>query len=138
VTWKGSLREGGGEITATGSGALRGPVTWKARAEEGQPQTSPEELIAAAHATCFAMALSSALGQAGHQPEELEVAATATFDYGGDQGPHISQIRLQLRGRVPGIDEAKFREAAEGAKEGCPVSKALKGNVQIQLDATLA
>ena len=135
VVWEGSLMEGSGTITKTGSGALPElPVTWAARAESSDGRTSPEELIAAAHAACFAMALSHALAQAGNPPERLETSATVTFV----PGTGITKAALTVIGRVPGIDESAFREAAEGAKEDCPVSGALKGNVELELDAQLA
>lgn len=136
VRWSGSLMEGSGVIESTGSGAFGGlEVTWAARAEPEQShRTSPEELIAAAHASCFCMALSHALAQAGTPPQELRVRATSTFV----PGTGITQMKLDLTGRVDGVDEAAFREAAEGAKANCPVSKALAGNVEIVLDAHLA
>ena len=134
VVWEGSLMEGSGTITKTGSGALPElPVTWAARAESSDGRTSPEELIAAAHAACFAMALSHVLAQAGNPPERLETSATVTFV----PGTGITKAALTVIGRVPGIDESAFREAAEGAKDDCPVSGALKGNVELELDAQL-
>jgi osmotically inducible protein OsmC len=135
VVWEGSLVEGSGTITKVGSGALPElPVTWASRAETPEGRTSPEELIAAAHASCFAMALSSALAQAGNAPERLETSATVTFV----PGTGITKSALTVTGSVPGMDEQAFREAAEGAKEGCPVSKALKGNVELSVAARLA
>jgi osmotically inducible protein OsmC len=132
VVWEGSLMDGSGTITSTGSGALpQLPVTWASRAESPEGRTSPEELIAAAHAACFAMALSHALAEAGNPPERLETSATVTFV----PGTGITKAALTVKGRVPGIDEDAFREAAEGAKDGCPVSGALKGNVELGLDA---
>lgn len=135
VTWSGSLMEGGGRIESTGSGVLQGlDVTWASRSEEREGgRTSPEELIAAAHASCFSMALSHGLSQAGTPPERLRVRATSTFV----PGTGITAMRLEAAGVVPGIDEAAFVQAAEAAKEGCPVSKALKGNVEISLQAKL-
>ena len=135
VTWSGSLIEGSGTITSVGSGAF-GPldVTWAARAEGSDELTSPEELIAAAHAACFSMALSHALGEAGTPPERLDVDATVTFV----PGTGITKSALSVRATVPGIDEAAFREAAEGAKENCPVSQALAGVSEITLEASLA
>ena len=134
VTWQGSLMEGAGTIDRVGSGAF-GPldVTWASRAEDPAGRTSPEELIAAAHASCFSMALSHALAQAGSAPQRLSTSATVTFV----PGTGITAIALDVVGRVPGLDEAGFREAAEGAKNGCPVSKALAGVPEITLDATL-
>jgi osmotically inducible protein OsmC len=134
AVWEGSLMEGSGTITSTGSGALPElPVTWTSRTESSDGRTSPEELIAAAHTACFSMALSHALAQAGNPPERLETSATVTFV----PGTGITKSALTVKGRVPGIDEDAFREAAEGAKDGCPVSGALKGNVELTLDASL-
>jgi lipoyl-dependent peroxiredoxin len=136
VTWSGSLLDGSGTIESVGSGAIGGlEVTWAARAEPEQSQrTSPEELLAAAHAACFCMALSHALAQAGNSPERLDATATATFV----PGTGITQMKLDVTGTVPGIEEATFVEAAEGARENCPVSGALKGNVEILLEARLS
>jgi osmotically inducible protein OsmC len=134
VTWRGSLLEGSGTIESVESGAF-GPldVTWASRTEEHGGKTSPEELIAAAHASCFSMALSHALAQAGSPPEGLETVATVTFV----PGTGITKSALSVRGWVPGMDEAAFREAAEGAKENCPVSKALAALPEITLQAQL-
>jgi lipoyl-dependent peroxiredoxin len=134
VTWNGSLMEGRGSIDSVGSGAFAPlDVTWASRAEEPAGRTSPEELIAAAHATCFSMALSHALAEAGSPPEELKTGATVTFQ----PGTGITKIALTVRGKVPGLDEHRFREAAEGAKSDCPVSQALAGVPEITLDASL-
>jgi osmotically inducible protein OsmC len=134
VVWEGSLMEGSGTITKVGSGALPElPVTWTARTENSDGKTSPEELIAAAHASCFSMALSGALAKAGTPPERLETSATVTFV----PGTGVTKSALTVTGRVPGLDAAAFQEAAEGAKEGCPVSGALKGNVELSVDANL-
>jgi lipoyl-dependent peroxiredoxin len=134
VTWNGGLMDGRGSIDSVGSGAF-GPldVTWASRAEDPAGRTSPEELIAAAHASCFSMALSLALAQAASPPEELKTGATVTFQ----PGEGITKIALTVRGRVPGLDEAGFREAADGAKANCPVSQALAGVPEITLDASL-
>lgn len=134
VTWAGSLMEGGGTIDSVGSGAF-GPleVTWASRAEEPAGRTSPEELIAAAHASCFSMALSGALAKAGSPPDRLRTSATVTFV----PGTGITKIALTVRGSVPGIDEAGFLEQAQGAQETCPVSKALAAVPEITLDAAL-
>jgi len=136
VTWRGDLMSGNGTIERVGSGAF-GPlgVSWAARTGEGQAElTSPEELIAAAHAACFSMALSNGLAKAGTPPESLNVAATVTFV----PGTGITASALDVEGRVPGITEDAFREAAEQAKDGCPVSGALKGNVELSVAARLA
>jgi osmotically inducible protein OsmC len=131
VTWSGSLIEGGGTIESVGSGAF-GPldVTWTARAEDSDGRTSPEELIAAAHAVCFSMALSHGLAQAGKPADRLESSATVTFV----PGTGITKIALAVRGIVPGMDEAAFVEEAQAAKENCPVSKALAAVPEITLD----
>jgi len=136
VTWSGSLMEGSGVIESTGSEAIGGlEVTWASRSEpDASGRTSPEELIAAAHAACFCMALSHGLAQAGSPPEKLDVTATSTFV----PGTGITQMKLDVTGTVTGIDEAAFVTAAEGARDTCPVSSALKGNVEILLDARLA
>ena len=135
ATWQGDLMSGSGEIHEVPSGAF-GPlqVTWASRTEEEHGgKTSPEELIAAAHAACFSMALSNVLAKAGHSPERLETSATLTFV----PGTGITKSALTVVGSVPGIDEAAFEDAAEQAKDGCPVSGALKGNVELTLDAHL-
>jgi lipoyl-dependent peroxiredoxin len=135
VVWQGSLLEGNGVIETTGSGVIGDlPVTWASRTEEReQGRTSPEELLAAAHASCFSMALSHGLAQAGHAPERLEVSAETTFVPG--QG--ITHVDLHVLGHVPGVDDAAFLAAASDAKANCPVSQALRGNVDISLDAAL-
>jgi osmotically inducible protein OsmC len=121
-------------IESVGSGAF-GPlaVSWKARTEDPGGDTSPEELLAAAHASCFSMALSGALARQGNPPEALSTTATVTFV----PGTGITKSVLDVEGTVPGLDEAGFREAAEGAKENCPVSQALKGNVELSVSARL-
>jgi lipoyl-dependent peroxiredoxin len=136
VTWQGSLREGSGTITKTTSGALGElNVTWGSRSEDDTGgKTSPEELIAAAHAACFSMALSAELARAGSPPEELHTSATVTFQ----PGEGITKSALTVEGRVPGLDEAAFLEAAGTAKANCPVSKALASVPSITLDARLA
>jgi osmotically inducible protein OsmC len=136
VIWQGSLMDGSGTITTTTSGAFgQLPVSWAARSEdETGGRTSPEELIAAAHAACFSMALSNGLAQAGNPPEELRTSATVTFQ----PGEGITKIALTVEGRVPGLDEAAFEEAAEAAKANCPVSKALASVPSITLDASLS
>jgi osmotically inducible protein OsmC len=135
VTWRGDLMSGSGEIDEVSSGAVGGlDVSWPARSEEPGGKTSPEELIAAAHATCLSMALSNGLAQEGHAPDELDTSATVTFQ----PGEGITKIALTVEGRVSGMDEQQFRQAAEQAKENCPVSKALAGVPEITLDAHLA
>jgi len=136
VTWEGNLVQGKGTINSTGSGVLSTlPVTWASRSEERSGgKTSPEELVAAAHAACYCMALSHGLTQKGTPPERLQTTATATFAPGAGG---FTKMHLVVRGRVPGIDQAAFQEAANAAKDGCPISQALKNNVQISLDAAL-
>jgi len=130
VTWKGGLLDGAGMIESSGSGALgKLPVTWLSRAESSDGKTSPEELIAAAHASCFAMAFSMLLAEGGTPPEKLDVRSTVTFI----PGTGITRSELELSGRVSGLSEDVFRAKAEQAKTNCPVSQALKG-----LEITLA
>ena len=137
ATWEGDLRGGSGRFDV-GSGAITGQeVTFASRFEESGGKTSPEELIAAAHATCFSMALANGLAQDGHAPTRLETDAVATLEP-TDAGFRITSIRLSVRGEVDGLDEEAFRAAAETAKEGCPVSNALADSVEITLDAALA
>ena len=136
VTWSGDLMGGSGTIDEVGSGAF-GPldVSWPARSEEASGgKTSPEELIAAAHASCFSMALAGGLAKAGTPPERLQTSAAVTFV----PGTGITRIALSVRGTVPGLDADGFRAAAEGAKQNCPVSQALAGVPEITLDAELA
>ena len=135
VVWQGDLMSGRGTIERVGSGAF-GPldVTWASRAEDPQGRTSPEELIAAAWAACFSMALSNGLAQSGSPPEKLETSATVTFQPG--QG--ITRGALTVRATVPGLDDAGFRAAAEDATQNCPVSKALTGIPDVSVEAKLA
>src|SRR3954451_15796900 len=137
VVWEGSLARGSGKVSASSSKAFSDlPVSWASRTERANGQTSPEELVAAAHASCFAMALSFGLGNAGNPPEQLRVSAAVTFDQ-VDGGWKVVSSALTVRGKVPGLDEAGFKQAAEDAKENCPISQALKGNVQLSVDASL-
>src|SRR3954462_8007041 len=135
TVWQGDRRNGSGTIQAVPSGAF-GPldVSWASRAEEPNGKTSPEELIAAAWASCFAMALSNILAKSGNPPEKLETSATVTFQ----PGEGIIKGVLTVRGTVPGLDEAGFAEAANDAKQNCPVSQALAGIPDVSLDAQLA
>ena len=134
--WTGTLTEGEGKLTAESSGVFRDlPVTWASRTEEQSGgKTSPEELLAAAHASCFSMALSNVLTKAGSPPERLEVSATATFQ----PGEGVKSMHLEVTGQVPGIDDAAFNKAAEDAKVNCPISKALAALPEITLEAKLA
>jgi lipoyl-dependent peroxiredoxin len=134
VTWQGDLMSGSGRIDTVTSGVVGGlDVSWPARTEEPGGMTSPEELIAAAHATCFSMAFSHALAQEGHAPEQLKTSATVAFQ----PGEGITKIALEVAGRVPGMDGDAFQKAAEQAKENCPVSKALAAVPEISLEAHL-
>ena len=134
VTWNGDLMSGSGRIDSVSSGAIGNlDLDWHARSEDAQSKTSPEELIAAAHAACVSMALSHALAQAGHPADELKTSATVTFQ----PGEGITKVALTINGKVPGIDADAFQEAAQTAKENCPVSKALASVPEISLDARL-
>lgn len=137
VTWQGNLVQGSGTVSSGSSPNLKDvPVSWASRTEAHGGKTSPEELLAASHASCYAMALSHGLTQGGNAPERLNVSATVTFDRVGE-GWSVTKSALTVRGKVPGIDAAKFKEAAEAAKDGCPISRALKGNVELSVDAAL-
>jgi osmotically inducible protein OsmC len=137
VVWRGSLGSGGGVLDLKSSGAASGlPVTWASRTESSEGKTSPEELIAAAHASCFAMEFSYELEQAGAVPEQLEVSATCTFDQ-RDGAWRVTSSALEVEGVVPGMSEEKFVAIAEEARDGCPVSGALKGNVELSVRAKL-
>lgn len=138
VAWSGDLATGSGTVSAVSSGAFSDlPVSWAARTEQSGGKTSPEELVASAHAACFSMALSAALGRAGTPPERLDVSCDVTFDK-LEAGWRVVSSHLTVRGVVPGISEADFVKAAEGARDGCPISQALKGNVELSVDAALA
>ncbi len=137
VTWTGDLMSGSGRIETVGSGAFEGlDVSWPARTEEPDKKTSPEELIAAAHASCFSMAFSNGLAKAGTPAEQLDVSVDVTFDK-VEAGWGVKSSAITVRGRVPGIDAEAFRAAAETAKDGCPISRALMGNVELSVEATL-
>ncbi len=134
TVWQGSLAKGQGRLNLQSSGvAGELPVTWASRTERSNGQTSPEELIAGAHSSCYSMALSNVLDEAGNAPERLDVTATVTFV----PGEGVTASKLVVRARVPGLDQAGFDSAIEAANEGCPVSGALKGNVDISVDASL-
>ncbi len=138
VAWNGDLTSGSGSINYVSSGAFtRLPVTWASRTEAHNGRTSPEELIASAHAACYSMAFSGSLARNGTPPTSLTTKAVITFDK-TDAGWRIISSELTVTGVVPGIDQAKFAELADGAKDGCPVSQALKGNVELSVQATLA
>jgi osmotically inducible protein OsmC len=138
AVWEGTLAKGSGTVTLESSG-LGGvlPATWASRTARSEGKTSPEELIAAAHATCYSMALSHILGEAGTPPTRLTTDATCTFAP-VEGGFRIASMDLRVEGEVAGIDAASFAAAAEQAKDGCPVSQALKGNVALSVMAELA
>jgi osmotically inducible protein OsmC len=134
VVWEGNLARGTGSFTV-GSGAMaEQTVTWASRTERSEGKTSPEELIAAAHASCFAMALSNVLDEGGTPPERLQISAVCTFDV---DKVKVSSVDLDVRGRVPGLDAEGFQSAVEQGDQGCPVSNALRGNVEIRVSASL-
>jgi len=138
AVWNGDLAKGTGEVSAVTSGKFSAlPVSWSARTEAPQGRTSPEELLAAAHASCFSMALAAGLAKAGTPPKKLEVTSAVTFDKVGDDWTVVSSA-LEVTGDVPAIDAAAFAKAAEGAKDGCPISRALKNNVKLSVRPTLA
>jgi lipoyl-dependent peroxiredoxin len=138
ATWSGELVTGTGEVSAVSSGRFDAlPISWSARTEAPGGKTSPEELLAAAHASCFAMALSAGLARSGHPPARLEVTARVTFDKVGNDWT-VTTSELTVNGTVPGMDEESFAKAAEAAKDGCPVSRAVKGNVKLSVRATLS
>ena len=134
ATWEGDLVHGAGHVT-TGTDSVDTDMRWAARAEDAEG-ASPEELIAAAHAACVSMALSAGLAQAGTPPTRLESEARTTFEKVGE-GFGLTKMHLTIRGEVEGMDEESFRRAADEAKDNCPVSKALAGNVDITVDASL-
>ena len=138
AVWIGDLMSGTGTVSGVSSAKFSDlPVSWSARTAEPGGKSSPEELLAAAHASCFAMALSAGLGRVGTPPNRLEVRSRVTFDKVGDSWTVVSS-ELEVKGDVPGADAAKFVRAAEDAKENCPVSRALKGNVKLSVKANLS
>jgi osmotically inducible protein OsmC len=138
AVWQGSLGQGSGEVSLATSGVAGPlPVTWASRTGRSNGKTSPEELVAAAHASCYCMALSNTLDEAGTPPEKLETSVTVTFKE-IEGGWKVGTSEITVKGWVPGLDEAGFKAAAEAAKDGCPISGALKGNVELSVEATLA
>jgi osmotically inducible protein OsmC len=133
AVWKGDLTSGSGTVKPASGAFEELPVSWASRAESQQGKTSPDELLAAAHAACFCMAFSNGLAKAGHTVEELNTTAEVEFV----PGTGITSVTLTVRGRIGGIEDAEFQTLAEAAKEGCPVSKALSGNVELKLEARL-
>jgi osmotically inducible protein OsmC len=137
ATWSGDLLSGKGTVTAATTGVFRDlPTTWASRTGEPAGVTSPEELLAAAHASCFSMACSNELAKAGHAPTALSVQVEVTADK-LEAGWTVIASAITVRGTAPGATAESFREAAEKAKDGCPISRALKGNVDLSLEATL-
>jgi osmotically inducible protein OsmC len=137
ATWHGELTTGRGIVSAATSEAFTAlPVTWASRTEAPDGRTSPEELLAAAHASCFSMAFAGRLARNGFPPDRLDVSATVTFDK-LEPGWRVVSSALTVRGVVPGISEEQFREHAEAVKDGCPISQALQGNVALSVEATL-
>jgi osmotically inducible protein OsmC len=137
AVWHGDLRNGNGRI-GTGSGVLKGTAYSFATRFEDEPGTNPEELIAAAHAACFSMAFSATLSSRGYRPQRIETRAICSLSRQEAGGFRITRMRLETRARVPDIDEMAFQQIAQEAEGGCPVSNALRGGVEIELDATLA
>jgi lipoyl-dependent peroxiredoxin len=133
TVWTGDLAHGVGHATPASGAFGEVEVTWASRTKRAAGKTSPEELLAMAHAACYCMALSNELAGAETPPERLDATATVTFV----PGEGVTSSHLVVRGRVPGIDQARFEEAARAAGAGCPISGALKGNVEITVDATL-
>jgi lipoyl-dependent peroxiredoxin len=137
VVWNGGLTDGSGMITYLSSGVVsRLPISWASRTSAHDGRTSPEELLAAAHASCFSMALSVRLAKNGTPPTQLDVRAEVTFD-NASGGWKVTTSKLIVTGQVPDIDEATFQRLAEDAKENCPISQAIKGNVELVVEATL-
>ena len=137
VTWNGTLAEGSGTVSSGTTDLFTDlPVSWSSRTEAPEGRTSPEELLAAAHASCFSMALAAGLVRGGTPPDHVHVSATVTFDTVGDAWT-VTRSELDVVGVVPGLDEAGFDAAAQAAKDGCPVSRALAGNVELSVSSTL-
>jgi len=137
VTWQETVSRGSGVVTATSSGAFDLPVTIASRVGDPEGKTSPEELLAAAHATCFVTSLGSELARGGTPPEQLEVRCTITMDEVEGIGHRIVSSAISARGAVPGADAASFAQAAVAADEGCPFSALIKGSATVTIDATL-
>ncbi|HKB78003.1 MAG TPA: OsmC family peroxiredoxin [Myxococcales bacterium] len=139
AVWEGDLMSGKGKVSSRTSGVLRDAgLSWKSRTEAAGGNTTPEELLAASHASCFAMALSHGLAQAGTPPQNLDVTATVTFGPKQGGGFSVQESVLEVRGSIQGLDAAAFQKAAKAAKDGCPISQALKNNVKLSVKAQLA
>ncbi len=137
AVWEGSVAEGGGRVAVASGAFPEQPITLKRRTEGGRGTTSPEELIAAAHAACYSMALAAALSRNETPPERLEVSAEVSLDR-VESGLKITGVELSVRGTVGGVDRGAFQELARAAEQNCPVSNALRGSVEIRLQAELA
>ena len=137
TTWEGSLTKGAGRVTGASGGFGELPVTWASRTERSAGQTSPEELIAAAHSSCFAMSLTHELRQAGHEPQRLDVTAVVTLEMVGDV-PTVTRSALTVSGSAEGVDAAGFEAAAQTAGRNCPISRLLGGGAEIVVTASLA
>jgi lipoyl-dependent peroxiredoxin len=137
VLWEGPLAQGSGELEFASSGIGKYPVTWASRVERPDGRTSPEELLAASHAACYAMAFSARLGRDGNPPERLDVTATVSLDPKEGGGFEVTSSALEVRGAVPGLDQPGFQAAAEQAEQECPISNALRNNLRITVNATL-
>jgi len=138
ASWKGNLTEGEGDLSLESSKILQGsPITWASRAEAPDGRTSPEELLAAAHASCYAMALSNTLAKNGTPADSLEVRAVCALDRRGE-GVAVTTMHITVRGTVDGLDDSGFQNLAKKGEEGCPISSAIRGNVEITLDPHLA
>ena len=137
TTWEGNLLEGSGLLELISSEAASLPVTWASRVEKSDGRTSPEELLAGAHSSCFAMAFSASLARAGTPPERLHVTSVVALRDKEGGGVQVTESALTVRGRVPGLDQAAFQAAAEAGEAGCPISNAIRGNVAITVTATL-
>jgi lipoyl-dependent peroxiredoxin len=136
AVWEGDLLSGSGSVSG-GTGLFTDlPTSWASRTEAPQGRTSPEELLAAAHASCYSMAFSNGLAKAGFPAQRVEVRAEVTFTK-GDSGWSVTRSALTVRGWVPDIDEATFQQAAEGARTGCPISRALNPSIEVTIDAKL-
>jgi osmotically inducible protein OsmC len=136
--WEGDLMSGKGKVSSRTSNVLRDAgISWKSRTESAGTNTTPEELLAAAHASCFAMALSNGLAKSGKPPQELDVTVTVTFGPKQGGGFAVQESAIEVRGPVPGMDAAAFQKAAEAAKDGCPISAALKNNVNLSVRAQI-
>jgi osmotically inducible protein OsmC len=136
VVWEGDLLNGNGKVNIDSKALPEFPVTWASRTEQPAGKTSPEELLAAAHASCFAMAFSATLARNRTPPKKLRVTATSTFDKVGD-GWKVTKMELNVVGNVPGLDQEKFAELAKAGEKGCPISNALRNNVEITVNSKL-